>query len=70
MEIKKSLLLLLLLKVKGNKRRSNPSFVFVLFSVGPNFDLKTMENFFAGFQATLFLMAVSVFLNLVSFIPY
>ena len=56
--------------MKGNKRRSNPYFVFVLSPVGPTFDLETKKGFFAGFQATLFLMAVSVFLNLVSFIPY
>ena len=56
-------LLLLLLKIKGY-------FVFVLFPVGPSFDLETKKSFFAGFRTTLFLMAVTVFLNLVSFIPY
>ena len=56
-------LLFLLLKIKGY-------FVFVLSPVGPSFDLETKKSFFAGFRTTLFLMAVSVFLNLVSFVPY
>ena len=52
-------LLFLLYKIKGY-------FVFVLSP----FDLETKKRFFAGFRTTLFLMAVTVFLNLVSFIPY
>ena len=44
--------------------------MFVLSPVGPSFDLETKKSFFAGFRTTLFLMAVSVFLNLVSFMPY
>ena len=44
--------------------------MFVLSPVGPSFDLETKKSFFAGFRTTLFLMAVTVFLNLVSFIPY
>ena len=44
--------------------------MFVLSPVGPSFDLETKQSFFAGFRTTLFLMAVSVFLNLVSFMPY
>ena len=56
-------LLFLLLKIKGY-------FVFVLSPVGPTFDLETQKSFFVGFRTTLFLMAATVFLNLVSFIPY
>ena len=37
--------------------------------VGPTLDLKK-KKIFAGFRTTLFLMAVTVFLNSVSFIPY
>ena len=44
--------------------------MFVLSPVGPVFELETVKSFFAGFRTTLFLMAVTVFLNLVSFIPY
>ena len=44
--------------------------MFVLSPVGPTFDLETKKSFFAGFQTMLFLMAVTVFLNLVPFIPY
>ena len=37
-------LLFLLLKIKGNKRRSNFYFVFVSSPVGPTFDLETKKK--------------------------
>ena len=64
--MRKRPLLFLLLKIKGNKKKSNFYFVFVLSPVRPTFDLKTkIKVFFAGFRTTLFMMVVTVFISLI-----